>query len=139
MRTAGLCCFRRLGVLLVVAAVLGVPGCDQGPRRFSVSGQVTLNGVPLSAGTVSFVGQGNAAGKGLIAGTIKDGAYSVTTDGKGGAPLGTYKVTVVTQFPGAPADAPVINPLYADPVKTPLKVTVVENPEPGVYDLKLTK
>jgi hypothetical protein len=72
-----------------------------------------------------------------------DGRYELTTNGVTksetgkGAPLGWYKVTLLTTLPGAPDIT--VNPKYTDPAKTPLSIEVVANPEPGHYDLKLDK
>jgi hypothetical protein len=70
-----------------------------------------------------------------------DGTYKVSTDGKPGAPVGWYKVTVRTQTPGMNATTKPthIDPKFSDPKRTPLSVEVVETPGPGAYDLKVTK
>ncbi len=146
------------GFLLLAAAVT-VLGCGpSGPKLVPVSGKVTLDGTPLKSGTVTLVADAskNNTQKGIPAGAIgPDGTYKISTEGKNGAPLGWYKVTVATSFPGAmgantaplmsstPAKAPegaiVINPKYTDQTKTDLSVEVVANPQPGAYDLKLSK
>jgi hypothetical protein len=130
------------GVALL-AAVATLPGCGpSGPKTASVSGKVTLDGTPLTSGTVNLVGdesKGNTH-KGTSAGSIgPDGTYKVSTDGKDGAPLGWYKVLVVTKFPGAPQDALALDPKYIDATKTPLSYEVVASPAPGAYDLKVSK
>jgi hypothetical protein len=69
------------GALLLTAAV----GCGSG--KGTVSGKVTLDGKPLPAGQISFVG---AHGQTATA-DIKDGQYTVSN-----VPTGDVKVTVQT-------------------------------------------
>jgi hypothetical protein len=100
------------------------------------------DGTPLKSGTVTFTRDEskNNTQKGTPAASIgPDGTYRISTEGKDGSPLGWYKVTVITKFPGAPPDAIDINPKYADAAKTDLSFEVVESPSPGAYDLKLSK
>jgi hypothetical protein len=54
-----------------------------------------------------------------------------------GAPLGWYKVTVITQLPGQP-EIP-IDARCTDVDTTPLSVEVVDNPPEGAYDFKVTR
>ena len=59
------------------------------------------------------------------------------SEGGSGAPLGWYRVTLVTGLPGDPEIK--VKPIYLDANKSPIALEVVENPEPGRYDLKFTK
>jgi hypothetical protein len=108
-----------------------------------VSGKVTVDGQALPAGQVSFLPVDAMTGAGLSAGTIgSNGEYAIYTDGKAGAPLGKYKVTVnPSMVPTGGAGAPTFafNTNYRDAKSTPLTIEVVNNPEQGRYDLKLTK
>jgi len=122
---------------------------------YPVKGKITLDGADLKAGVVTFIpdqGKGNKVAKGPVGKIGSDGTYTIATDGKDGAPLGWYKVTVVTQMPGmdaAPADPskppPMpsgggdINKRFTSAETTTLSVEVVAAPQPGQYDLKVTR
>jgi hypothetical protein len=95
-----------------------VTGCGSG----SVTGQVKVNGVPLSGGWVTL--------------KYKDGKHSPTsgpigTDGSyriSGCPAGEVRITVRQpqgrgKKPGQPKQA-TVPPRYADPEKSDLKVTI---------------
>ncbi len=135
----------------LLAAVLPTLGCGpSGPKLASVSGKVTLDGTPLKSGTVNLVADESKGVKqvGTSSGAIgSDGTYKITTDGKDGAPLGRYKVVVITMTPGGMGDTGPLNPnaqapsrpTYSDQTKTPLSFEVVASPKPGAYDLTLTK
>jgi len=146
---------------LVVAFALGLGGCGKGETRYPVSGRVILGNGPLTAGQVTFVpdeGKGNklkAAPSGMIG---SDGSYSLSTDGKTGAPAGWYKVVIATSIPGMGAPAPSassdrskpaplnpvaggvqIDPKYTDAMKTDLTKEVVASPSAGAYDITIPK
>jgi hypothetical protein len=79
---------------------------------------------------------------------VKEGRYelrtnAVTRSNSGaGVPLGWYKVTVFIPQTGGrkqPGQKFEIPDKYMSVGKTPLEVEVKDNPEPGAYDLKLTK
>jgi hypothetical protein len=128
-------CF--LGLLMVAGC--GSSGKD---KLYPVSGKVTLGGTVLTAGQVTFhpdLSKGNNA-KGVPTGALgADGTYSLTTDGKAGAPVGAYKVTVITNFPGASGTPVPINPKYANPNASGLNREVVPNSASAAYDLQVTK
>jgi len=69
--------------LLAVAAVVLASGCS---RTASVSGTVTLNGVPLHGGVVKFYGP---EGEPKVASISNDGEYRID-----GLPAETVKITV---------------------------------------------
>jgi hypothetical protein len=125
--------------------LLALAGCG-GLKLVPVSGKVTLNGKPLSGGGVSFspdASRGNKARVSCLGRINAQGHYELSTSGvKGsdsgkGAPLGWYKVTLVTTLPGSPEIS--LPGKYLDPDKTPLSVEVVAKPEPGRYDFELTR
>lgn len=124
---------------LVLALGCGSSGKD---KLVPVSGKVTLSGTPLTAGQVAFhpdTAKGNTA-KGVPAGAIgADGTYTLSTDGKSGAPAGWYKVTVVTNFPGVSGEPVPINAKYGNPSGSGLEREVVPSPASGAYDLQVTK
>ena len=88
-------------LLSLLFSLLLLSGCGS-PYDATVSGNVTLDGQPLTKGSVSFhpVADGPVA-NGTIAG---DGSYTVTTGTDTGLPPGDYKVTVVATDPPPPGD-----------------------------------
>jgi hypothetical protein len=136
---------RFVGFVVLVCAFLA-SGCGKGSAKLTpVAGKVTLNGQPVTAGQVSLFTlekEGKAAG--LMTGKIdSSGGYQIVTDNRDGAPLGKYRVTVTpSMMPAAPGEKGPMGTIpqkYMDTQKSPLSFEVVENPEPGRYDLKLSK
>jgi hypothetical protein len=132
-----------LAVLLAFGLVV-LFGCARGIRRIPVSGTVTLDGKPLQGGVLVFhpdESKGNTARIGC-SGPVKNGHYKLNTsavtrlDTGAGAPLGWYKVTLTNNLPGQP----IINVAnkYLTPETTPVAIEIVDNPEPGAYDIQLT-
>lgn len=131
-----------------LATILATAGCgdsnigDVAP----VSGKVSVGGKPLTGGVITFVpdstkGGGEYSPSGSIG---PDGTYTLSTSGRGdaeagGAPLGHYKVIILTQFPGMTAATPPtkIDPKYSNPSKTPLSVEVTEDATAGAYDFDI--
>lgn len=130
-----------LASFCVLTASLGC-GSSGKDKLFPVSGKVTLGGSPLTAGQVAFhpdLEKGNKS-KGVASGAIgSDGSYTLSTDGKPGAPVGPYKVTVSTNFPGVSGTPVPINAKYNNPNGSGLDREVVPNPASGAYDLQVTK
>jgi len=128
--------------LLFGCFALAIGGCKTGETLYPVSGKVTVGDTPLNAGAITFApdtAKGNTA-KSMATGQIKSGGeYSLTTEGKTGAPLGWYKVTIMTNTPGGEKSTIQVNPKYTNPTTTNLAVEVVASPSPGKYDFKLTK
>lgn len=128
---------------------LATCGCSDSKsvKLLSVSGKVTLENVPLTAGVVTFTpdtSKGNSQ-QAIPSGTIDDqGVYRLQTsdvkDMKDGAPVGWYKVSVNTSMPSMnPTKGVSINVRYTNPATSGLAVEVVASPAAGAYDLKLTK
>jgi hypothetical protein len=91
---------RTVGALASALAVLAVTGCgDDGlGKRYPVSGTVTYKDQPLANGTVSFYTSGAGADSRAATGSIKDGRYTLSTQGENdGAFPGTYQVAVVSR------------------------------------------
>lgn len=130
---------------LVAGLLLGA-GCggndDGRPRRYPLTGVVTLGGEPVEGATVMFVavdGKGGAAGR-----TDAQGRYAATTFNPGdGAVPGEYLVTVSkyempSEFPDEAEDSPgqdqehlppptnLVPAKYADVQTSGLTVSVVE-------------
>ena len=129
-------------------ACLYLAGCGGGGERMiPVAGKVTVGGVPLTNGSVTFhadAGKGNATPH-LPVGTLDaEGNYTLMSATTEGAPPGWYKVTVSAQAPIDPNNpyAPpkhLIHPKFSDPGTSGLAVEVAENAPPGRYDLEVTK
>jgi hypothetical protein len=143
-------------LFVILTFCFAITGCGgSGPKLYSVKGKVTLDGSDLKAGTVAFIpdqARGNKVTKGPVGKINSDGTYTVATDGKDGAPLGFYKVTVNTEMPGMnagpidPSKPPTlpsgggdINKRFTSAETTSLSVEVVATPQPGQYDLKVTR
>jgi hypothetical protein len=109
-----------------------------------VSGTITVNNQPLSAGTVVFhpdAARGNTSRVEARA-TIdseKPGIYRLITNDKDGAPLGAYKVTVYAMKVAGPMRPPewLAHEKYTDVKTSGLAVEVVLDPKTGAYDFKL--
>ena len=144
---------------LLAAVLVAMPawGCGDGSgvgRTVPVSGKVMLNGDPVTARTalVLFKPDGSRGNTSPFepAGTVDaEGHYTLTTQGKNGAPPGWYQVIVTAREEAPPAHPktpqqhrPVVRSLlpakYGQANTSGLSIEVVENPEPGAYDLKLS-
>jgi hypothetical protein len=77
------------GIFMPAAGLLACVGCDSGPRRMAVSGNVTWKGAPLKDGTISFIPltTGTQSGTG-----ISEGKYSISRE-QGLSP-GMYRVSI---------------------------------------------
>jgi hypothetical protein len=132
-------------------------GCGDAPGvgpTYRVRGRITLNGEPLVAETAMILfrpdaSRGNLSPFEPAGNPDAEGHYSVSTNGKPGAPPGRYKVivTATTVEAGAPKDQRRARPhpkslvpaKYGQAATTDLAVEVVESPAPGAYELKLTR
>jgi len=138
----------RLLWVACLCGVTGLVGCGGGPRLESVSGKVTLQGSPLTAGIVTFTpdaSKGNTSKLTAFGKIGEGGSYTIVTDGKDGAAAGWYKVSVSTDMPpmdapiGKPAASITLNPKYKNPETSGLAIEVVASPNAGAYDLPLLK
>ncbi|MCI0464172.1 MAG: hypothetical protein L0Z62_45135 [Gemmataceae bacterium] len=136
-----------LGALLTGGVVLALAGCNAGGGEglAPVVGKVTVDGKPLTTGSVSLRPDGSKGNKSQHqpTGAIDpQGNFEVLVPpARKGAPLGWYKVVVTAlddPQPGKPLKS-FIDMKYADENNTPLKVEVIASPEPGRYDFKLTR
>jgi hypothetical protein len=132
--------------IILVCGSLCLPACSSDPigRTYPVKGKVYLDGVLLQAGSVAYfpAQQGEGAPAFEAGSKIKqDGTYELSTRGKPGALLGSYKVTVVLQNRVEPDKAGEVAYLvpkkYTSQKTTPLKVDVIEKPQDGRYDLQM--
>lgn len=121
--------------LIVAFGIIAIPGCGSSevlPETAPVSGTVTLGGVPLTNGTVTFhpEGEGNP-GYGEIK---EDGTFELTTyELKDGAVLGRHIVTVEvfqgatpeeSPLPGSEQELSIVPAKYASPDTSPLRFEV---------------
>jgi hypothetical protein len=67
-------------------------GCESGPERVVVAGNVSYRGEALSRGTISFFPTAGTQGAPVIV-AISNGKYKV--DSSGGLPIGDYQVAIV--------------------------------------------
>jgi hypothetical protein len=125
-------------------AMLTLASCSL--PRYPVEGKVTLDGQPLKAGTVVFwPGDGKEERSTRFPSSPigEDGRFALHTDGAEGAPVGTYKVTVIAEDLAdstKPEKTRLLVPRkYTSPETTPLSVKVVQFPNDGAYDLQLTR
>jgi hypothetical protein len=133
----------RPGSAFVAVCLALAAGCQKGPPEITIlSGRVTLDGKPVTAGTVNVVSADDIV---RTSGTINpDGTYSIV-----GAPVGPVKLAVFTEDfrvllpePGSGATKPRPNPLY---VATPKKYEKFETAElsatiprgKATYDIEL--
>jgi hypothetical protein len=112
-----------------------------------VEGKVTIDGSPFSNGTVRFVpdrDKGNTSPVEPIGEVGADGTYKLQSGGRAGAPLGWYKVGVVTTGSDIVDSAKPnsgksgVAKRFGNPASSGLAVEVVASPQPGAYDLKVT-
>jgi|SRR5579863_9807968 len=139
--------------LLVVVLAAGCGDSSEVGLTYPVSGTVIIDDDPLDAASAQVWLYPDASKDNDSpfepAGKIDaDGNYSVQTLGKAGAPPGWYKVvvTALAAAPQHPRDAKQKRPVgkslvpakYGSIETTDLAIEVVEQPEPGAYDLELT-
>ncbi len=113
--------WRRVFVLISLL-LISCPGCGPGneQNRQPLSGQVTLDGDPLEAGSISFEPL-DATGEAIRAGAaIQDGAFRI--DQEKGLPPGKYRVRISAGRPAGDADQPAKLPGAPRPVIVPKSI-----------------
>lgn len=65
---------RSIGLLVLVAALATV-GCSQGPPKFEITGNVTLDGQPITTGSVMFLPADGS--REVSRGDVVDGRYTL--------------------------------------------------------------
>lgn len=89
-------------VTLVAVSMLCLVGCgggEEGPKLVAAGGTVKYNGAAVEGATVTLVFDGGQTATGA---TGKDGTFTLTTNGRAGAPVGKAQVTVAKVIgPGA--------------------------------------
>lgn len=141
--------------LLVTPAALGVAllfaaGCGRAPKLVPVEGKVYVNdkaveGSDTVKGYVVFhpdQSKGNMTQDHVQSEIGPDGSFKAFAGPKEGVPPGWYKVTVelAKTNPKDPYDhKPLIDEKYREADKSGFAFEVVENPEPGRYDIRIKK
>jgi hypothetical protein len=96
----------RLAAAALVGIVAASVGCESRSNLAPLSGSVTYNGEPLEFGSVTL--QPSSGGSISRAQIQPDGTFTMTTDGREGAIIGTNRVRVTcfsSQKPGSSANA----------------------------------
>ncbi len=139
--------WRGIPCVFVLCGLVALSGCGDGAGKLvPVSGKVTVNGKAATSGWVTLKAdksKGNTFTGEPIGEINSQGEYTVQTNGKAGAPLGSYKILVslsgaITEDNTKVKSQPHSNPTYLNADITPLKFDVVEKPAEGAYDLKLS-
>jgi hypothetical protein len=126
---------------------LAPTGCDSdglGSLQ-KVTGKVTVDGNPLTLGSVRFVPdktKGNTSPTESVGEIKSDGTYTLTTNGKTGVPAGWYKVTVTAAEPvdsSKPFSGKVlVAPKYNVPETSGIDKEVKSSAAAGAYDIAVT-
>jgi hypothetical protein len=136
----------RCFVLALLLGFAAMPlGCG-GENLVTVSGKVMVGDQPLTTGNVFFdpdKTKGNTSTARPVGEINASGEYTLKTNGKPGAALGWYKVTIVATAPPGTSAAEMSKPLkylvnmkYTDVKTTDLQKEVVASG--GAYELKLS-
>ena len=141
-------------LLLLPCVLFGCSPAEKVETFYAVSGQVTVDGKPLTGAkiqTVSFMPEDPKQVHLPTADIDANGRYEMLTIGKKGAPLGKYKVLVWATNDPAASENPwgpdgklrkveyLIDPKYTSKETTDLLIEVTATPAAGQYDLKLSR
>jgi hypothetical protein len=132
-------------VLLLGGLLLSVSACgESGEQFYPVEGKVLLEGQPLPRGAVALrpdAERGNTSHHHPIGEIGPDGAFTVRTIGRAGAPPGWYKVLIIAHEPVEQPVEPVwlTHARYRDERTTPFAVEVGPQPKPDAYTFELTR
>lgn len=116
----------RASLVLATLGLLAVTGCgESGPEIVPVSGQVTIDGEPLTRGNIQVIPQGYRAASGKIG---PDGRFTLTTYKAGdGVVRGTHQVAISSHENITPSQQKWYAPkTYLDPTKSGLEITISE-------------
>jgi len=142
----------RFVLLFPLCLAAGCGDASDVGQTWPVSGKITVDDEPFTAQSTILVfkpdaSKGNSSPFEPTGSVDAEGVYTLKTKSKKGAPPGWYKVVVTareeaaTVHPKSPKHRPtsksLVHARYGQEKTTPLRVEVVEKPEPGAYDLKL--
>ncbi|HEV2949841.1 MAG TPA: hypothetical protein VGX70_20860 [Gemmataceae bacterium] len=150
-----LCPTRRPRPSVLLLFVLLTTGCGDSSgvgKTYPVMGKITFKNEPWTAESTIILfkpdrSKGNQTPYEPVGSVDEQGAYTVTTKGKEGAPPGWYKVLVTAsgnyeEHPKGknrhPGPRSILPPKYGQETTTDLAIEVVEHPSPNAYDLKLS-
>lgn len=149
------------GCLMGIAVWMS--GCSGGggdaPTLAAIKGKVVSGGAPVANATVMFFPEKGPSGMGI---TAADGTFTITTNGRPGAPIGMNKVTVAKSVQGATAAPKVMKPedmrnmqiasggvtpiaesevpeSYQNPTTTPLTADVTADPSKNEFEFPIVK
>lgn len=116
----------KMPLLLLLATLVVATGCGRGTSDTApVTGTITLDGQPLTQGTVVFMPEKGLWAKGAIG---SDGSFRVATANGDGASIGLNRVTICCVEPGTGTeDKPakwLIPPHYGNPATSGLSFDV---------------
>jgi len=143
----------RVVLVLLLAAFLSIFGCTKQEKLTEVKGTLYIGDQPAKSpegakieGFVTFhpdASKGNTWQEEAIGHVKPDGTYELDMRGKKGAAQGWYKVGVMFADVIDPANPYVTTWRMPNPEKyqywskSGIAVEVVDNPQPGQYDIKL--
>jgi hypothetical protein len=153
------CLARPIQCIAAFTACLILIGCSGSGKTVSLvpaSGKVTVDGKALTAGTVTLhpdSSKGNNEKYSPTGQIDQSGNFKLTTDGRDGAPVGWYKVSVTQGMSmSMPSDLGVatdptkalgnkasFNSKYQNADSSGISLEVVATPPAGGYEIKLTK
>ena len=125
-------------LLVASLALLLLSGCGGGEPMGTVSGTVTLDGAPVTAGQIGFI---SASGYSAVADIGSDGSFTLVEN----LPVDSYTVTVnppaLTEAPGEEGDTATLEKTavpdgYFDETTSDLKQEITEGPNTVTIELK---
>ena len=102
-------------IFIAMLGFVATTGCDSGgPAIAKVTGKVTLKGAPIKGATVQFHPEKGPMAVGM---TDDQGNFTLTTNGRPGAPLGMNNVAISKPAPSATGNSMPANPKPEDMAK----------------------
>ena len=122
--------YDRIGALVIMAivcvAVVITSGCGDGrPARVPISGQVLIDGKPVTQGSIAIIPENARASSSEIG---PDGRFTMSCfDDKDGVVPGTHVVTVISfEVIDSQSRKWLVPPKYSDPETSDAKITIGE-------------
>lgn len=125
---------KRCASVFMLAAVVLLTGCNQGPKLVPIEGQVTLDGQPLAYGYVRVI---PTAGRTAFGQLDEQGRFKLMTDDLEGCPVGIHTVEVGSTKALSETQQRRYAPVkYESGITTDLKLDVKEPRKDVVIELK---